>query len=61
MPLLVIFFVGSKSAYSYLTESIRLFPSPSELAVTLREIGFEEITYTRLTNGIAVVHRAIKK
>ena len=52
---------GSKHAYTYLPESIRLFPSPDELREKLQEIGFRSVTYRRLTDGIAVVHLGIKQ
>jgi ubiquinone/menaquinone biosynthesis C-methylase UbiE len=38
-----------------------MFPLPEELSALLREIGFHNITYRRLTNGIAVVHVAEKR
>jgi len=61
MPFLGQLVVGSKQAYTYLPESIRLFPSPAELGRTLETIGFSNVSYLRLTNGIAVVHMAEKK
>ena len=33
---------------------------PDELSALLKEIGFSHITYKKLTNGIAVIHLAIK-
>ena len=60
MPLLGWAIVGSKRAYTYLSESIRMFPLPDELTVILKKIGFAHVTYQRLTNGIAVVHVAEK-
>ena len=60
MPLIGLFFAGSRHAYTYLPESIRLFPSPAELAEKLEEIGFRNVTYLPLTNGIAVVHAGEK-
>jgi demethylmenaquinone methyltransferase/2-methoxy-6-polyprenyl-1,4-benzoquinol methylase len=60
MPLVGQIMVGSWQAYTYLPESIRLFPSPGELSVTLRGLGFSEITYRPLSNGIAVAHVARK-
>ncbi|GLI36372.1 bifunctional demethylmenaquinone methyltransferase/2-methoxy-6-polyprenyl-1,4-benzoquinol methylase UbiE [Desulforhabdus amnigena] len=47
---------GSRHAYTYLPESIRMFPGPEKLKYILEEIGFKKVTYRRLTNGIAVVH-----
>jgi len=60
MPLLGQVIAGSREAYTYLTTSIRQFPLPEELAATLRTIGFTQVTYQRLTNGIAVIHLAMK-
>jgi len=60
MPLLGRLVVGSRQAYTYLPESIRLFPSPAALAGIMEEIGFRQVTHRRLTNGIAAVHRGVK-
>lgn len=60
MPLAGRVFAGTRRAYTYLPESIRLFPSPDRLASTLRGLGFRNVAYQRLTNGIAVIHRAEK-
>ncbi|MHC1742060.1 MAG: bifunctional demethylmenaquinone methyltransferase/2-methoxy-6-polyprenyl-1,4-benzoquinol methylase UbiE [Syntrophobacteraceae bacterium] len=51
---------GSRPAYTYLPESIRLFPGPDELKSRLEAIGFRHVRYRRLTDGIAVVHVGIK-
>ncbi|MHB9098254.1 MAG: bifunctional demethylmenaquinone methyltransferase/2-methoxy-6-polyprenyl-1,4-benzoquinol methylase UbiE [Syntrophales bacterium] len=61
MPILGRLFAGSRQAYTYLPESIRLFPSPRELSGILEEIGFQEVCYRRLTNGIACVHWGMKR
>jgi ubiquinone/menaquinone biosynthesis C-methylase UbiE len=37
-----------------------MFPLPDELADLLKKIGFSQVTYRSLTNGIAVIHLAIK-
>jgi len=60
MPIIGRIFTGSRTAYTYLPESIRLFPLPDELAAILRNIGFSTVTWRRLTNGIAVVHVGVK-
>jgi demethylmenaquinone methyltransferase/2-methoxy-6-polyprenyl-1,4-benzoquinol methylase len=60
MPVLGEIIVGSRQAYTYLPESIRLFPSPMELSGILRKVGFSRVIYRRLTNGIAVIHLAKK-
>ncbi len=61
MPWLGERMTGSRRAYTYLPESIRLFPAPDALARLLSSIGFAEVSYRRLTNGVAVIHRGIKK
>lgn len=53
-------FGGSRPAYTYLPESIRLFPGPDQLKAQLESIGFRRVRYRRLTDGIAVVHVGIK-
>ena len=60
MPFLGELIAGSRKAYTHLPESIRMFPMPDELAALLKEIGFCRIDYKKFTNGIAVVHLAIK-
>lgn len=61
MPLLGEWLAGSRRAYTLLPESIRTFPLPDELSRILKKIGFEQVVYRRLTNGIAVVHLGQKQ
>ena len=56
MPLLGQVLAGTRQAYTHLPESIRMFPLADELAGILAQIGFQNVTYRRLTNGIAVIH-----
>lgn len=60
MPLVGKIMTGSWETYTYLPESIRLFPSPQELSGLLANLGFSRITYQLLSNGIAVVYLAYK-
>jgi demethylmenaquinone methyltransferase/2-methoxy-6-polyprenyl-1,4-benzoquinol methylase len=60
MPLLGELIVGSRKAYTHLPESIRTFPLPEELSELLKAIGFSQVSYRNLTNGIAVIHLAVK-
>jgi demethylmenaquinone methyltransferase/2-methoxy-6-polyprenyl-1,4-benzoquinol methylase len=60
MPFVGELLVGSRTAYTHLPESIRMFPMPDELSELLKQIGFSHLTYRRLTNGIAVIHLAVK-
>ncbi len=56
MPLAGKILANCQPAYSYLPESIRMFPNPDELKAILERIGFGEVRHKRLTDGIAVVH-----
>jgi demethylmenaquinone methyltransferase/2-methoxy-6-polyprenyl-1,4-benzoquinol methylase len=60
MPLLGQLIAGSREAYVYLTTSIRQFPLPEALADLLRDAGFSRVTYYPLTDGIAMIHVAVK-
>lgn len=60
MPWLGGLITGSRLAYVCLPETIRLFLLPDEISDVFREIGFTDITYDRMTNGIAVMHLAVK-
>lgn len=60
MPVVGRILGGSQPAYTYLPESIRLFPGPDQLKARLEAIGFRSVRYRRLTDGIAVVHVGVK-
>ncbi|MCX5910070.1 MAG: bifunctional demethylmenaquinone methyltransferase/2-methoxy-6-polyprenyl-1,4-benzoquinol methylase UbiE [Deltaproteobacteria bacterium] len=60
MPLAGKILAGNRPGYTYLAESIRLFPVQEEFSGILKGVGFSEVTYTNLTNGIAAVHIGIK-
>jgi demethylmenaquinone methyltransferase/2-methoxy-6-polyprenyl-1,4-benzoquinol methylase len=60
MPAMGKIMVGSWDAYTYLPESIRMFSQPEELSAVLTKIGFTQVRYRRLTNGIAVIHLGVK-
>jgi demethylmenaquinone methyltransferase/2-methoxy-6-polyprenyl-1,4-benzoquinol methylase len=60
MPFLGELIAGSRKAYTHLPESIRMFPLPDDLSDLLTRIGFSQVSYRSLTNGIAVIHLAIK-
>lgn len=49
-----------RSAYDYLPATVLDFPDPEELARRMRDAGFEEIQWERLTGGIAAVHAGIR-
>lgn len=60
MPFLGELIAGSRTAYTHLPETIRMWPLPDELAEILKEIGFSKVSHRKLTNGIAVIHLAVK-
>lgn len=61
MPFVSLVLLGSRQPFTYLPESIRLFPGPDEFSELLAKAGFRNITYRLFTNGIAVAHRGEKK
>ncbi len=56
MPFLGQLIVGSAQSYACLPETIRMFPLPDELSVMLEGLGFGQVRYRSMTNGIAVAH-----
>jgi demethylmenaquinone methyltransferase / 2-methoxy-6-polyprenyl-1,4-benzoquinol methylase len=60
MPLVGQLLVGNRQGYTYLPESIRLFPGPEELSGLFRSIGFGAVQYRSFTQGIAVAHIGVK-
>jgi demethylmenaquinone methyltransferase/2-methoxy-6-polyprenyl-1,4-benzoquinol methylase len=60
MPLVGKVLAGSWEAYTYLPQSIRRFSRPRELSAVLEGLGFSQVGYRRLTDGIAVVHLGVK-
>ena len=60
IPLLGGYLTGDKSAYLYLADSIKKFPSPEEIKELLLEIGFKEVKYKFLTMGIVTLYTAYK-
>jgi len=60
MPFLGEMIAGSRTAYTHLPETIRMWPLPDELTKILKDIGFSAVSHRKLTNGIAVIQLAIK-
>lgn len=52
---------GERGAYEYLPDSVSKFPDQKQLAALMEEKGFESVTYTNLTGGIAAIHSGIKR
>lgn len=52
---------GSKhKAYSYLPDSIALFPDADALAALMRASGLKDVTYKRLNLGTVAIHVGVK-
>lgn len=51
---------GDASAYKYLLQGIREFPTAEALADEIRQIGFAEVSFERLSLGIVAIHVARK-
>lgn len=47
---------GSRTAYSYLPESVRKFPTACELAAQMKEAGFSTAGFELMTGGIVALH-----
>jgi demethylmenaquinone methyltransferase/2-methoxy-6-polyprenyl-1,4-benzoquinol methylase len=60
MPLAAKWICGTGDPFTYLAESIRVFPLPERLTEILIATGFRTVEFRRLTNGIAVVYLARK-
>lgn len=51
---------GSRDAYTYLPESVRKFPSAEELADQMRETGYTNVEFYRMTAGIVALHLGVR-
>jgi demethylmenaquinone methyltransferase/2-methoxy-6-polyprenyl-1,4-benzoquinol methylase len=46
-----------RASYQYLVESIRRFPDQAAFAGLMREAGFDQVTWTNFTGGVAALHQ----
>lgn len=51
---------GHPWAYTYLPESVKEFPGPTDFEALFREVGFQETGHRLLTFGIAAIHWGAK-
>jgi demethylmenaquinone methyltransferase/2-methoxy-6-polyprenyl-1,4-benzoquinol methylase len=49
-----------RDAYDYLPESVLAFPEPEGLARRLRDAGFHDVAFERLTAGICALHHGTR-
>jgi demethylmenaquinone methyltransferase/2-methoxy-6-polyprenyl-1,4-benzoquinol methylase len=47
---------GSLNAYAYLPASVQKFPDQAQLALLMKQAGFDQVEYQNLTGGIAALH-----
>ena len=47
-------------SYQYLIESIRKFPSQEKLVSLVTEVGFRQVKYRNLTQGVVAMHSGWK-
>jgi demethylmenaquinone methyltransferase/2-methoxy-6-polyprenyl-1,4-benzoquinol methylase len=52
-------FAGERSAYTYLPESVKRFPSPRGLAERMGAAGFPRVRYLVLAGGIITIHSGV--
>ena len=47
-------------SYKYLAESIRMHPDQQTLAGMMEQVGFEQVEFYNLTQGVVALHRGYK-
>ena len=60
IPTLGKIFSNNRKAYSYLSESIELFPNQDELKKRMEIAGLKSVKYTNLFDGIVTIHTGCK-
>ena len=52
---------GVSGPYRYLPSSVQRFPAPPEMLQTMESVGFEQVSWTPYSFGIAGLYRAVKR
>jgi demethylmenaquinone methyltransferase / 2-methoxy-6-polyprenyl-1,4-benzoquinol methylase len=52
---------GVSGPYRYLPASVEKFPGPAELLQVMRSVGFEQVSWTPYSFGIAGLYRGVKR
>lgn len=60
LPLVGWFFSKNRGAYQYLPSSVIEFPTSAEFAAMMQDAGFRDVTFQRLTFGIATLYTGRK-
>ena len=48
------------TAYDYLPASVLAFPGPDELARSMEDAGFRDVTWTQASGGIVAIHEGVR-
>ncbi|MEW7867697.1 bifunctional demethylmenaquinone methyltransferase/2-methoxy-6-polyprenyl-1,4-benzoquinol methylase UbiE [Aeromonas diversa] len=51
---------NDSESYQYLAESIRMHPDQETLKGMMEQVGFEDVSYYNLTQGVVALHRGYK-
>lgn len=60
IPLIGGLLTGDRAGFVYLNDSIRQFPTQSDLAAELKAAGFTDVTWVNMSGGIVALHTAVK-
>lgn len=60
IPLMGRLVVNDGTSYQYLVESIRRFPDQKSFCKMCQDAGFQHVTYSNLTGGVAAIHSGFK-
>jgi demethylmenaquinone methyltransferase/2-methoxy-6-polyprenyl-1,4-benzoquinol methylase len=52
---------GVSGPYRYLPSSVSRFPAPAEMLKKLQSIGFDQVSWTPYSFGIAGLYRGVKR
>jgi len=51
---------GVRGPYAYLPASVARFPAPEEMVTRMRQAGFDDVSWTPYTMGVAGLYRGVK-
>lgn len=61
IPLFGQFIAGDRKSYQYLVESIRKFPKQEDFAEKIQTVGFRNVAFENLMDGIVAIHSGRKE
>ncbi|MFT6791259.1 MAG: demethylmenaquinone methyltransferase/2-methoxy-6-polyprenyl-1,4-benzoquinol methylase [Cellvibrionaceae bacterium] len=60
LPLIGKLITNDADSYRYLAESIRMHPDQQTLKAMMEDVGFSQVEYYNMTNGIVALHKGLK-